>query len=192
MNRAPTSRGELHHTIKNNYIMMNRACFLKNANLHENIDIRAPSDLLKSNYLRMKPLVFVSLLFLSLLSLPALAQEQQVVVPYTLADRDRAILTEAKISALDVRFESIDKQFMYQQKQIDDIKTLFYWGFGILITLFIFMLGYMIWDRRTAMKPALEQASKAEENSRNLLTTLREYSKKHPDLAEILRTHGML
>jgi len=136
--------------------------------------------------------VFVSLLFLSLLNLPAIAQEQQVIVPYTLADRDRAILTEAKISALDVRFESIDKQFMYQQKQIDDIKTLFYWGFGILITLFIFMLGYMIWDRRTAMKPALDQASKAEENSRNLLTSLREYSKKHPDLAEILRTHGML
>jgi Tfp pilus assembly protein PilN len=99
----------------------------------------------------MKPLVFVSLLFLSLLRLPALAQEQQVVVPYTLADRDRAILTEAKISALDARmevnFESIDKQFMYQQKQIDDIKTLFYWGFGILITLFIFMLGYMIWPK---------------------------------------------
>ena len=120
------------------------------------------------------------------------AQEKQVVVPYTLADRDRAILTDAKISALDVRFESIDKQFMYQQKQIDDIKSLFYWGFGILITLFIFMLGYMIWDRRTAMQPALLQASKAEENSRNLITTLREYSKKHADLAEILRTHGIL
>ena len=131
------------------------------------------------------------------------AQEQQVVVPYTLADRDRAILTDAKISTLDakiialndkmeVRFESIDKQFMYQQKQIDDIKTLFYWGFGILITLFIFMLGYMIWDRRTAMQPALAQAAKAEENSRNLIMTLREYSKKHADLAEILRTHGIL
>jgi len=138
------------------------------------------------------------------------AQEKQVVVPYTLADRDRAILTDAKISTLDakistleakiialndkmeVRFESIDKQFMYQQKQIDDIKTLFYWGFGILITLFIFMLGYMIWDRRTAMQPALAQAAKAEENSRNLIATLREYSKKHADLAEILRTHGIL
>ena len=151
----------------------------------------------------MKTLVFVSLLFLSLLGLPALAQEQQVVVPYTLADRDRAILTDAKISTLEakiialndkmeVRFESIDKQFMYQQKQIDDIKTLFYWGFGILITLLIFILGYMIWDRRTAMQPALAQASKAEENSRNLITTLREYSKKHADLAEILRTHGIL
>ena len=139
----------------------------------------------------MKLLVFVSLLFLSLLSLPALAQVQ-VVVPYTLADRDRAILTEAKISALDVRFESIDKLFVYQQKQIDDIKTLFYWGFGIIITLIIFILGYMIWDRRTAMQPALIQASKAEENSRNLITMLREYAKKHPDLAEILRSHGML
>jgi len=151
----------------------------------------------------MKSLLLLLLFCLTLLTLPALAQEQQVVVPYTLADRDRAILTDAKISALDnkinafedkmeVRFENIDKQFMYQQKQIDDIKALFYWGFGILITLFIFMLGYMIWDRRTAMRPALEQASKAEENSRNLISMLREYSKKHPDLAEILRTHGIL
>ena len=120
------------------------------------------------------------------------AQEQQVVVPYTLADRDRAILTDAKISALDVRFESINKQFMYQQKQIDDIKTLFYWGFGILISLYIFMLGYMIWDRRTAMQPALERSSIAEENSRTLISTLREYAKKHADLAEILRSHGIL
>jgi ABC-type multidrug transport system fused ATPase/permease subunit len=137
----------------------------------------------------MKSLIFVGLLFFSFLSLPALAQVQQVIVPYTLADRDRTILTEAKINALDVK---MDAKFESQQRQLDDIKTLFYWGFGILITLFVFMLGYMIWDRRTAMKPALEQASKAEENSRNLITMLREYAKKHPDLAEILRTHGML
>ena len=95
----------------------------------------------------------VPLLFLSLLHLPALAQEQQVVVPYTLADRDRAILTEAKISALEVKMEF---KFESQQRQLDDIKTLFYWGFGILITLFIFMFGYMIWDRKTALQPALD------------------------------------
>ena len=158
----------------------------------------------------MRTLLFITLLLLVFPGQRVWAQEQQVVVPYTLADRDRAIITDSKISTLDakistldakiialndkmeVRFESIDKQFMYQQKQIDDIKTLFYWGFGILITLFIFMLGYMIWDRRTAMQPALLQASKAEENSRNLIITLREYSKKHADLAEILRTHGIL
>ena len=151
----------------------------------------------------MKSLIYISLLLLSLLGSTVSAQEQQVVVPYTLADRDRAILTEAKLGTLDakiialdakmeVRFESIDKQFIYQQKQIDDIKSLFYWGFGILITLFIFMLGYMIWDRRTSMQPALERATKAEENSHNLIIMLREYSKKHSDIAEILKTHGLL
>lgn len=137
----------------------------------------------------MKPLVIVFILFFAMLCNPARAQEQQVVVPYTLADRDRAILTEAKISSLE---SSISNRFEDQQRQLDDIKTLFYWGFGILISLFIFMLGYMIWDRRTAMQPALIQASRAEENSRNLITSLREYSKKHADLAEILRSHGIL
>src|SRR5665647_1156074 len=93
-------------------------------------------------------LVFV-LLFSGILK----AQEQQVVVPYTLADRDRAIRTEAKLES--------------QQLQLDDVKSLFYWGFGILITLFMFMLGYMIWDRRTAMQPALEKSIEAEAKSTN-------------------------
>jgi len=44
---------------------MNRACFLKNANLHENIDMRAPSNLLKSNYLRMKNIVIGAFLLCS-------------------------------------------------------------------------------------------------------------------------------
>jgi len=137
----------------------------------------------------MRSLVFLSLLFLSFLSLPVIAQEQQVVVPYTLADRDRAILTDAKLSALDAR---IEVRFESQQRQLDDIKTLFYWGFGILITLFIFMLGYMIWDRKTAFQPALNKSTDADTKSTNLILALREYSKKHADLAEILRTHGIL
>ena len=41
----------------------------------------------------MKSHLLILLFCLTLLSFPALAQEQQVVVPYTLADRDRAILT---------------------------------------------------------------------------------------------------
>ena len=130
----------------------------------------------------MKMLVWVTLLFLSLLSLPVSAQEQQVVVQYTLADRDRAIRTE---SSMELKFER-------QQRQLDDIKTLFYWGFGILISLFLFMLGYMIWDRRTALQPALDKATDADSKSTNLILALREYSKKHADLAEILRTHGRL
>ena len=142
----------------------------------------------------MKPIILILLFFFSSLNLCLWAQEKQVVVPYTLADRDRAILTDAKIASLEaslnarisaleannnLRFEGIDKQLNYLQKQNDDIKTLFYWGFGILITLFFFMLGYMIWDRRTAMQPALIHASRAESNSSNLILALRDITQRN-------------
>jgi hypothetical protein len=141
----------------------------------------------------------ITLLFTLVLN----AQEQQIVVPYTLADRDRTIRAEAKMEAIEAKMDALetkmdaletkmDVKFDSIQRQIDQLSSMFYWGFGILITLFIFMLGYMIWDRRTAMQPALAQSLKAEENSQNLIKTLREYSKKHPDLAEILRIHGIL
>jgi hypothetical protein len=117
------------------------------------------------------------------------AQEQQVVVQYTLADRDRAIRTEMKMEALEVK---MDIKFESIQLQINQLSTLFYWGFGIMITLFVFMMGYMIWDRRTALQPALDKATNSDAKSTTLILALKEYSKKHADLAEILRTHGIL
>jgi len=144
----------------------------------------------------MKPTLLIILLFFSSLNLSLRAQEKQVVVPYTLADRDRIILTDAKIVALDAKINALEVnmnlKFEGQQRQLDDIKILFYWGFGIIITLIIFMLGYTIWDRRTAMQPALAQASMAEANTIKLITTLRNYSKKHDDLIEILKSQGFL
>jgi hypothetical protein len=133
----------------------------------------------------MKTFVYVILLFLSLLSLPALAQEQQVIVPYTLADRDRTIRTEVMLKALetkmDIKFDAVNARIDY-----------LFWLQGVIVALILFMLGYMIWDRRTALQPALDKSTEADAKSTNLIRALREYSKKHADLAEILRTHGIL
>lgn len=104
------------------------------------------------------------------------AQEKQIVVPYTLADRDRVIRIEAKMEVLEAKFGALeskmdgleskmDVKFESIQIQINQLSTLFYWGFGILITLFIFMMGYMIWDRRTALQPALDKATSADAKS---------------------------
>ena len=106
------------------------------------------------------------------------AQEKQVVVPYTLADRDRAIRTEVK---MDVKFEAVNARIDY-----------LFWLQGVILALILFILGYTIWDRRTALQPALDKSTEAEVKSSNLIRVLREYSKKHADLAEILRTHGIL
>ena len=103
-------------------------------------------------------------------------------VPFTLEDRDRIIQMQIK---MDERFKSIDTRFEYQQRQLDDLKTLFYWGFSIIITLIIFMFGFIIWDRRTAMEPIRER-------TQSLILTLREYAKEQPKLADILRSYGLL
>jgi hypothetical protein len=154
----------------------------------------------------MKPFITSLLVLLLCCTLTGKAQEQQVV-PYTLADRNRAIRTEVKMEALeskvdtkfvaleskmDIKFAAMDTKFESVQKQIDQLSSLFYWGFGILISLFLFNLGYTIWDRRTALKPALDKAETANYKSTNLTNALREYAQKHPDLANILRTHGLL
>lgn len=123
------------------------------------------------------------------------AQEQQIV-PYTLADRDRFIRLETEMGSLRNEMNSLRNEMNArldsQQKQIDDLKTLFFWGFSITITPIIFLLGYTIWDRRTALKLALTQAEEANNKARNLTTILREYARTHPDLAEILKTYGLL
>ncbi len=123
------------------------------------------------------------------------AQEQQIV-PYTLADRDRFIRLETEMGSLRIEMNSLRNEMNArldsQQKQIDDLKTLFFWGFSITITLIIFLLGYTIWDRRTALKLALTQAEEANNKARNQTTILREYARTHPDLAEILKTYGLL
>jgi len=139
-------------------------------------------------------------------AVPARAQEQQVI-PYTLADRDRAIRTEIKLEALeakmDTKFAEVDNRFSALeakmdtkfdnvQRQIDQLTLLFYWGFGILISLFLFNLGYTIWDRRTALKPALDKADAADYRSLNITRALRDYAKDRPDLANFLKTHGLL
>ena len=152
----------------------------------------------------MKKLLF--LVFVLLFSGILKAQEQQVVVPYTLADRDRTIRLEAKMEAFDAKMEALESKMDSQESKMDvkfskmDVKfeavnariDYLFWLQGVIVALILFILGYTIWDRKTALQPALAQASKAEENSRNLIATLREYAKKHADLAEILRSHGIL
>lgn len=136
----------------------------------------------------MKPFITI-LTLLILVSFRVVSAQEQQEEPYTLADRDRAIRTKASMEALetkmDVRFESV-------QRQLDQLTTLFYWGFAILLTLFIFIMVYLIWDRRTALKPALDKASAADDKSVNLLRAIRDCARNHPDLAEILKMHGLL
>ncbi|MFN3946721.1 MAG: hypothetical protein ACK4LA_01380 [Aquificaceae bacterium] len=64
------------------------------------------------------------LLSMALLSFYSLSTAKEV--PFTQEDRDRLIRVEVKVEALDKRMDIM-------QKQIDGLKTLMLWGFGILL-----------------------------------------------------------
>jgi len=121
-------------------------------------------------------------------------------VSYTSEDRDRIIKLESELTSLrnetkseltSLRNETKSEltslrnemmtRFDSQQRQMD----VFYWGFGITISLILFLFGYIIFDRRTVTEPMRDKIQ-------SLLQSLREYANEQPKLQEILRTHGIL
>ncbi len=136
----------------------------------------------------MKQALFF-ILFIALLN-GISAQTKEV--PYTLDDRDRLIKVEAQVSSLrnemDSRFEAVDTRFDAINERIDTL----YWGFGILIALMLFLMGYIMWDRKTALNPVQTKAILNTEKIYKLEQALKEHAKTDSKLAEILKSAGIL
>jgi len=137
----------------------------------------------------------ITILFI-MFSTSLFAQEE---VPFTLEDRDRLIRLEAEQKALrnemNARFESIENEFgtklESQQGQIDDLKIMFRWGFSILITLMLFILGYIIWDRRTALNPIRKMVEQDRIEVEKIKSVLKEMGESDQKIAEILKRTAM-
>lgn len=136
----------------------------------------------------IKVLMFVSIFF------PILAQS--TTVPFTLEDRDRIIRTEQEISSLRNEMSSLcnemDTKFDNQQTQINDLKTMFVWGFGILVSLMLFTMGFIIWDRYTALDPVQKATKSLKERVNIIENILKKKAKGNKRLTEILQTYGLL
>ncbi len=124
------------------------------------------------------------------LTLSAFPQSQEV--PFTLEDRDRIMRTEEKVQSLrnemNTKFEAMDTKFEAMDSKIETL----YWGFGIMIALMLFLFGYIIWDRRTALNPIQNKTVNLEERLNKIEFAYREQAKNDQGFAEILRHAGLL
>jgi len=147
----------------------------------------------------MKKLIFI--VFFAVLAFQALPQSQEV--PFTLDDRDRMMRTEEKLDAnyseLTIKIESLrnemNARFEGMETKLDANNSKFeplYWAFGILLALILFTLGYIIWDRRTALYPIQDKTRNLEERLTRLENVTREQAKKDPKFAELLKLAGLL
>lgn len=96
---------------------------------------------------------------------------------FTQEDRERLI-------RLDVKVEEGQKAL---QNQIDNLQTFLLWGFGILFGGMGVLIGFVIWDRRTAVEPVVRKSRELEEKEEKVVKALKEYSRFEPKLAEILK-----
>ncbi len=132
------------------------------------------------------PAVVLFFLFLA----PSLAQGQEI--PYTLEDRERIIRIESRMDVLEARMDALemkmDARFDLLNARID---TLF-WLVGLLAGLVLLMFGFLIWDRRTALKPAIEKAAMAENMSKQIICTLHDYAQKNDRMKQSLKTYKLM
>ncbi len=91
-------------------------------------------------------------------------------------------------------------------KRLDDLNNTMLVLFGSLMSLIVALFGYIVWDRRTMMKPVLEKIERIEQDVAHsldlsntdgsklsqLINAMRELAKTDEQLATILRSFSLL
>ncbi len=141
---------------------------------------------------------------------------------FTQADRDRMIRLEEGLKATNQRIEEglkatnqrLEEGLKATNQRIDDMKadinslkadmnrrfdqmtTFMLWGFGILFGLFFsgmgLLMGFVLWDRRTALAPTVRKTKEIEQLAELLEKALKEASITNPAIKEALKHVGLL
>ncbi|MBF0344875.1 MAG: hypothetical protein HQL06_11665 [Nitrospirae bacterium] len=171
--------------------------------LVQDYQINRVTDLLSMSqswyYLIMRQSI-VRLLMAVIVVLAVVLPSQARDVPFTQEDRDRIIRLEEGLKSTNQRIDALDSSL---NKRIDDIRadmksmktdimTLMLWGFGVLFGGMGLLLGFVLWDRRTALAPAIRKTKEIDERSELLVKVLKETAAKNPDLKDALKHAGLL
>ena len=136
----------------------------------------------------MKKYLFLIIIFIVLIG-PSISKSEE----FTQKDRERLIRLETKVEEGQKTLQrQIDGLKAATEKQIDDLRILLLWGFGILFGGMGILIGFVIWDRRTALEPVAKKYRELEEEGEKYKKALREYAKIEPKLEEILKSLNLL
>ena len=107
--------------------------------------------------------------------------------------------TNKRFEQIDKRFEQVDKRFDEQNKRFETLQQLMMAIVGAFAAIVAVTIGFAIWDRRTMVRPFEDKVKKIEDDIvsdrkrlESLFEVLRNYAKKHPDLADILKQFSIL
>ncbi|MEA1051352.1 hypothetical protein U5801_16285 [Lamprobacter modestohalophilus] len=111
---------------------------------------------------------------------------------------------------MDQRFAAIEKtmdqRFAAVEKRLDDLFAMMLTMFSALVLLIVSLFGYIVWDRRTALRPLESRLARLEQDLERdlqlrheegslltrLLKALRELAREDEKLANVLRSFSVL
>ncbi|MFH0774675.1 MAG: hypothetical protein V2A53_04165 [bacterium] len=103
---------------------------------------------------------------------------------------------DVRIARLETKVEegqkSLQKQIDGLQGQINGLQNLVIGGFGVVFAGIFALIGFVLWDRRTALAPAVRKVEALEKREENLERVLKEFAVKEPRLTEALKYAGIL
>jgi hypothetical protein len=110
-------------------------------------------------------------------------------VSFTHEDRERLRNVELRLERLETK---VDEGLKAVNQRIDDLKGLLYVIIGAIIAQIVGVVGFVLWDRRTALSPAIRKNKELEEREEKIEKALKELAKEDPKVAAVLRNVGLL
>jgi len=141
----------------------------------------------------MKQITIIGILIvLSIGSIVWAGEEREII--------ERLGRLEAGQEAIHKRIDDVNANLI---KRIDDVrseirdtrsdlKEFMLWGYGVTFAGIFALIGFVLWDRRTALAPAIKKGKELEEREERIERVLKEYAEKEPRLKEILKNAGIL
>jgi hypothetical protein len=97
-----------------------------------------------------------------------------------------------RFEAVNQRFEAVNQRFDAVDKRISELREFLLWGFGVTFAGIFALIGFVLWDRRTALTPAVRRIEDLHDRESRLESALREYARGTSNLADALRKYGLL
>ncbi len=97
-----------------------------------------------------------------------------------------------QIGSLQNQISGLQSQIIGFQGQFDGLRNVMMTGFGVLLAGMFTLIGFVLWDRRTAISPLTNKAREMEERQLLLIKAMKEYALKEPRLSEVLKSLGLL
>ena len=152
--------------------------------------------------MRREKLLFIFFLFLSIIFiLPSLSfavegnltiSDREIIERLTRLEEGQKALEKGLNKRIDDLRSELKGNISELRERIDDLRSVVLGGFAILFAGMFALIGFVIWDRRTALAPVISKNKELEEKEERIERILKEYALKEPGLKEVLKALGML